>query len=743
MRTVPFNKVVEIEDFDDPGLASVMREVCAHKVPHLPAGYPKGAEHRKDWEVAMAVRALDHFGALGPESTVLGVAAGVEDTLFYLTTRAKQVFATDRYLLPGAWMPLAPPVMLAEPQAVAPYPFDVNRLVVQHMDGRALRYPDGMFDGIFSSGSIEHFGELQDAAYAAFEMGRVLKPGGVLSLSTEFRLTGPPGGIGWPGMTLLFSKEHLLRYIVEASGLELVDEIDIDVSDATLARPWDLNVVIEHYDADLKAQRESKDPRPDFTFWEFPHLVLFQEDYVFTSVHLTLRKTARYPATDNAWAKPPASVLAEISEYNRSVVAELGARSAPAPTPPPAPGPLPAVAASPAAVAVPPAEAPATPPVTRLGRIDELLAVVDASREATDASLEDIGRVTSEVELRAAEPDLAGVPDLEAPSWRPKEVTLREGLGFVVVLESDGTNNVMWYDNGHVLDEHLLSLMLQLVGPGDRVLDLGAHLGVFSLAASAAGCAALAVEASPVNAALLRSAVWRNGFHDLHVVNAVVAAEPGTAAFVPNGPWGHVAWQPTAGAVDVPAITVDELVAALGWEGASFVKMDVEGSEVDALAGMVQLLGGPDAPPVLYESNAHTLELAGSGPHELVGALESLGYVSYLVDPGRLTRLSPGEPQIETVANCIALKRRPPGLSGWIVSPRMTTEERLTKVLVESGHDNPHCRRYIAGALATFDEGLLAHPQVVEALARLRHDPQESVRMAAAWSAEREKAGAR
>jgi len=62
--TVPFNKVVEIEDFDDPGLASVMREVCAHKVPHLPAGYPKGAEHRKDWEVAMAVRALDHFGAL-------------------------------------------------------------------------------------------------------------------------------------------------------------------------------------------------------------------------------------------------------------------------------------------------------------------------------------------------------------------------------------------------------------------------------------------------------------------------------------------------------------------------------------------------------------------------------------------------------------------------------------------------------------------------------------------------------
>jgi len=82
-------------------------------------------------------------------------------------------------------------------------------------------------------------------------------------------------------------------------------------------------------------------------------------------------------------------------------------------------------------------------------------------------------------------------------------------------------------------------------------------------------------------------------------------------------------------------------------------------------------------------------------------------------------------------------------LNGWIVSPRMTTEERLAKVLVESGHDNPHCRRYIAGALATFDEPFLAHPQVVDALARLREDPQEGVRRAAAWSDEREKADAR
>ena len=85
-----------------------------------------------------------------------------------------------------------------------------------------LRFPDNRFDGIFSSGSIEHFGGLMDVAHSAYEMGRVLKPGGILSLSTVMAIAGPPGRLGGvPGACLLFQRDHLLRYIVEASGLEL------------------------------------------------------------------------------------------------------------------------------------------------------------------------------------------------------------------------------------------------------------------------------------------------------------------------------------------------------------------------------------------------------------------------------------------------------------------------------------------------------------------------------------------
>ncbi len=154
MSTLRFNKVCEVEDFRHDDLLGVIREVCAYKIPHLPPGFPVGTEHRKDWEVAMAVRTLRRFGALRRDATLLGVAAGAEDTSFFLTREAGQVFATDRYLASGDWEGIAPLSMLVVPEDVSPFQFEVDRLVVQHMDGRHLRYPDDTFDGIFSSGSI-------------------------------------------------------------------------------------------------------------------------------------------------------------------------------------------------------------------------------------------------------------------------------------------------------------------------------------------------------------------------------------------------------------------------------------------------------------------------------------------------------------------------------------------------------------------------------------------------------------
>jgi SAM-dependent methyltransferase len=318
-RRLGFNKACELEDFSDPELRAVIEEVCGYKRDAFPPGFPSGAEHRKDWEVAMAVRSLREFGAVRPDAVVLGVAAGAEDTVFHLTRHVAQVFATDRYLNPGPWQPLAPLAMLLEPAEVAPGGVDVDRLVVQHMDGRRLRYPDATFDGVFSSGSIEHFGTMADVAAGAYEMGRVLKDGGVLAISTELCISGPPDSHGWSDDTILFSADDVRRYIVQASGLEPVDEPTWDVSASSMATAQNLTDALYAHLDQVGGRFGRPEPR-SWTAWKLPLVVLEQDEHVFGSVHLTLRKTDRYPAKPNDWAKPTPRIEASIRADNRAVL---------------------------------------------------------------------------------------------------------------------------------------------------------------------------------------------------------------------------------------------------------------------------------------------------------------------------------------------------------------------------------------------------------------------------------------
>jgi glycosyltransferase involved in cell wall biosynthesis/SAM-dependent methyltransferase len=310
-----FNRATNLSDFRHPEMAALMRDIFPQEVAKYGPQYPQGAEHRKHWEIAFAVRTLRHFGALHDTARILGVGAGTETTIFYLTNHVGQVYATDLYYTPGSWETFAPAAMLIAPERFAPYPFRRERLIVQHMDGRLLRYPDNFFDGIFSSGSVEHFGSLEFVANAAYEMGRVLKPGGVLTLSTELKLAGPAEGLGFDSSTLLLSREQIMRHIVEASGLELVDELDLGVDEATMRTPRDLLAFIQKYNETVAHDAPNAiDTQVGAS--ELPHIVLTHQGYVFTSVHLALRKTERYPAVPNQWAKPGPRTAEAVEQLN-------------------------------------------------------------------------------------------------------------------------------------------------------------------------------------------------------------------------------------------------------------------------------------------------------------------------------------------------------------------------------------------------------------------------------------------
>jgi SAM-dependent methyltransferase len=139
------------------------------------------------------------------------------------------------------------------------------------MDARELQYDHAIFDALYSSGSIEHFGDYSDLGLALAEMVRVLKPGGVATLTTEYRLRGP--GPGMPG-TLLFSADEIAELIVGPYPWELVQPLDLRLSEATLATELQI--------ADAVVLQESSP--------EVPHIVLAEGDLAMTSVLLVLRK---------------------------------------------------------------------------------------------------------------------------------------------------------------------------------------------------------------------------------------------------------------------------------------------------------------------------------------------------------------------------------------------------------------------------------------------------------------------
>src|SRR3954447_25345989 len=221
-----------------------------------------------------------------------------------------------------------------------------------------------------------------------------------------------------------------------------------------------------------------------------------------------------------------------------------------------------------------------------------------------------------------------------------------------------------WIATGRDLTDHTIDLTQRLLTPGTRFVDIGAHLGTFSLPAAAMGCEVLSVEASPTNAGLLRRAAERNGFAKMQVVHAAAGPSDGDLEFTPHGPWGHTTLPSDHAAgvetVQVEQVAIDSLLARMGWQHVDVMKIDTEGAEIGVLAGARALLERTDAPIVVFESNAEMLGHYGSSPEALRQALAALGYYLYFHDHDagrRLVRVEPETVQTSCVADYVATKR--------------------------------------------------------------------------------------
>ncbi len=192
-----------------------------------------------------------------------------------------------------------------------------------------------------------------------------------------------------------------------------------------------------------------------------------------------------------------------------------------------------------------------------------------------------------------------------------------------------------------------ISLVRAVLKPGDVAVDVGGHIGFFTIQMAAAvgpTGRVYAFEPLDTNASLLERSIAENDFEDRVVFQrAAVGAATGTATLTfpletLNSGGAYLLRDGTAALAgnerrDVPVVALDSLDLR---RPVRFIKMDVEGAEPLVLRGAARLLR-EDKPMILSELHPTQLQRAsGMTADAFLAQLAATGYRAHRVEDGAI-----------------------------------------------------------------------------------------------------------
>jgi hypothetical protein len=173
-------------------------------------GYPNVDLNRKLWEYVYILRAMDHFVGLRPGTRALGFGVGRERSVSLLASLGCQVVATDYPQDRDVW-PDAP--------RAADDLFDATvcdessfrtRVSFRDVDMNSIPADLLGFDCLWSCGSLEHIGGLQNGLDYIESAMACLRPGGVAVHTTEFNLVSDTVTLDSPDLSY-YRRQDVVR----------------------------------------------------------------------------------------------------------------------------------------------------------------------------------------------------------------------------------------------------------------------------------------------------------------------------------------------------------------------------------------------------------------------------------------------------------------------------------------------------------------------------------------------------
>lgn len=197
-----------------------------------------------------------------------------------------------------------------------------------------------------------------------------------------------------------------------------------------------------------------------------------------------------------------------------------------------------------------------------------------------------------------------------------------------------------WIDRtlvaGEAHDPLVGRTLRQCLSRGGVFLDIGANIGVFTLAAAQMpDVTVYSFEPSPRELPRLYRHLALNGVKNVVVFPFALgrtseklkmslgwSGNPGTNSFVTSG---HDAATVVCQCVPLDSILTSEIVRQV-----KVVKMDIEGFEMEALRGMTESIAGMGPVTFVVEVTRSLLQRAGSSAEELYGFFAERGFSSTL-----------------------------------------------------------------------------------------------------------------
>lgn len=179
----------------------------------------------------------------------------------------------------------------------------------------------------------------------------------------------------------------------------------------------------------------------------------------------------------------------------------------------------------------------------------------------------------------------------------------------------------------------------KLLGPGDIFFDIGANVGYYSfLASQFVGNTGMVYAFEPIssNVTSFEENIHANAIANIIINPVAVGSENGSIIlYTENEELGNSGWASRIRSIRrtkevlVEVISLDEYIQKENISHVHLVKMDIEGSELDALKGGQLLFSKEDAPDIICEVNPFLLGLINLNSTALTRYLKNYGYHIY------------------------------------------------------------------------------------------------------------------